>query len=263
MISYLKSGFFTAVFLLAAVLSIAAAPPKREFYEIRIYQLKNAEQGTRVENYLKDAYIPAMHRAGIKNVGVFKPVASDTAAAGKLIYVFTPLKSLEQLLELPKTLAKDAAYASAGKDYIDADYKNAPYARYETIVLQAFTGMPMHKKPGLTGPKADRVYELRSYEGHTEKIYQNKVKMFNDGGEVPLFERLGFNAVFYAEVIAGSHQPNLMYMTTFENKASRDEHWKAFSADAEWNKLKVNPEYQNNVSKNTSFFLTPTDYSDI
>nr|WP_235178170.1 NIPSNAP family protein [Dyadobacter chenhuakuii] len=259
----MKSGLFTAVFLFAAVLSIAAAAPKREFYEIRIYQLKNAEQGTRVENYLKDAYIPAMHRAGIKNVGVFKPVASDTAAAGKLIYVFTPLKSLEQLLELPKALAKDAAYASAGKDYIDAEYKNAPYARYETILLQAFTGMPMHKKPGLTGPKADRVYELRSYEGHTEKIYQNKVKMFNDGGEVPLFERLGFNAVFYAEVIAGSHQPNLMYMTTFENKASRDEHWKAFGSDAEWNKLKVNPEYQNNVSKNTSFFLTPTDYSDI
>jgi hypothetical protein len=87
--------------------------------------------------------------------------------------------------------------------------------------------------------------------------------MFNDGGEVPLFVRLGFNAVFYGEVIAGSHQPNLMYMTTFENKASRDEHWKAFSNDAEWNKLKVNPEYQNNVSKNTSFFLYPTEYSDI
>ncbi|MCF0065469.1 NIPSNAP family protein [Dyadobacter chenwenxiniae] len=248
---------------LTVAFAAVAAPPKREFYEIKIYQVKTADQATRVENYLKDAYIPAMHRAGIKNVGVFKPVASDTAAAGKLIYVFTPLKSLEQLLDMPKTLAKDAAYASAGKDYIDAEYKNAPYARYETIVLQAFTGMPMHKKPALTGPKSERVYELRSYEGHTEKIYQNKVKMFNDGGEVPLFERLGFNAVFYAEVIAGSHQPNLMYMTTFENKASRDEHWKAFSADAEWNKLKVNPEYQNNVSKNTSFFLTPTDYSDI
>jgi hypothetical protein len=262
MIRNFKSAFFTAILLLAVVLNVAAAPPKREFYEIKIYQLKSEEQVTRVENYLKDAYIPAMHRAGIKNVGVFKPVASDSMA-GKLIYVFTPLKSLEQLLDMPKTLAKDAAYASAGKDYIDADYKNAPYARYETIVLQAFTGMPMHKKPGLTGPKSERVYELRSYEGHTEKIYQNKVKMFNDGGEVPLFERLGFNAVFYAEVIAGSHQPNLMYMTTFDNKASRDEHWKAFGSDAEWNKLKSNPEYQNNVSKNTSFFLTPTDYSDI
>jgi hypothetical protein len=256
----LHSLFTFLLFLVA--LGAVAAPPKREFYEIKIYHLKNTDQEARVEAFLKDAYIPAAHRAGIKNVGVFKPVATDTMA-GKLIYVLTPIKSLDLLLTLPKTLDKDAAYASAGKDYIEANHKNAPYARFESIVLQAFTDAPMHMLPGLTGPKSERVYELRSYEGHTEKIYQNKVKMFNAGGEVPLFKRLGFNAVFYGEVIVGSHMPNLMYMTTFENKASRDAHWKSFTEDAEWNKLKVNPEYQNNVSKNTSFFLYPTEYSDI
>lgn len=262
MINYRKFYFIATMLLFSAALIAVAAPPKREFYEIKIYHLKNADQESRVEAFLKDAYIPAAHRAGIKNVGVFKPVATDTMA-GKLIYVLTPLKSLDQILSLPKTLDKDAAYVSAGKDYIDANYKNPPYARFESIVLQAFTSAPMLTKPNLTGPKSQRVYELRSYEGHTEKIYQNKVKMFNDGGEVPLFARLGFNGVFYGEVIAGSHMPNLMYMTTFEDKASRDAHWKSFSEDAEWNKLKVNPEYQNNVSKNTSFFLYPTEYSDI
>ena len=85
--------------------------------------------------------------------------------------------------------------------------------------------------------------------------------MFNDG-EGALFDRLGFNAVFYGEVISGSTMPNLMYMTTFENKASRDEHWKAFSTAPEWEKLKVMPKYQNNVSKNDTRFLTPTEYSD-
>jgi hypothetical protein len=60
-------------------LSAVAAPPKREFYEIKIYHLKSADQEARVENFLKDAYVPAAHRAGIKNVGVFKPVATDTA----------------------------------------------------------------------------------------------------------------------------------------------------------------------------------------
>ncbi|MHA4737414.1 NIPSNAP family protein [Dyadobacter sp. MSC1_007] len=262
MINYRRLHFIVTILLLSAALNAVAAPPKREFYEIKIYHLKNADQEARVETFLKDAYIPAAHRAGIKNVGVFKPVATDTMA-GKLIYVLTPLKSLDQILSLPKTLDKDAAYASAGKDYIDANYKNPPYARFESIILQAFTSAPVLTKPNLTGPKSQRVYELRSYEGHTEKIYQNKVKMFNDGGEVPLFARLGFNGVFYGEVIAGSHMPNLMYMTTFEDKASRDAHWKSFSEDAEWNKLKVNPEYQNNVSKNTSFFLYPTEYSDI
>jgi len=255
-------SFFLGLSMLITSLSVLAAPPKREFYEIKIYHLKNSDQESRVENFLKDAYVPALHRAGIKDVGVFKPVATDTSA-GKLIYVFTPLSSMDQLLTLPKTLDKDAAYLASGKDYIDAVYKNPPYARFESIILQAFTEMPIHQKSKVEGPKSSRIYELRSYEGHTEKIYQNKVKMFNKGGEVPLFVRLGFNAVFYAEVVAGSHMPNLMYMTTFSDKASRDAHWKSFTEDAEWNKLKVNPEYQNNVSKNTSFFLFPTEYSDI
>ena len=67
--------------------------------------------------------------------------------------------------------------------------------------------------------------------------------MFNEGGEIPLFVRLNFNAVFYADVIAGSHMPNLMYMTTFNNKQDRDDHWKVFSADAEWKALSARPEY--------------------
>ena len=118
------------------------------------------------------------------------------------------------------------------------------------------------ESPALSNPLSERIYELRSYEGPTEKRYENKVKMFNDGDEIGLFKRLNFNAVFYGEVLAGSHMPNLMYMTTFENKQDRDEHWKAFSADPQWAKLKVDPQYQNNVSKNVQIFLRPTEYSD-
>jgi NIPSNAP len=128
--------------------------------------------------------------------------------------------------------------------------------------MKAFSKSPVMQRPKLTGPRSERIYELRSYEGPTEKRYENKVKMFNDGDEVGLFNRLNFNAVFYGEVFAGSKMPNLMYMTTFDNKQSRDDHWKAFSADAQWMKLKVMPEYQNNVSKNVQTFLRPTEYSD-
>jgi hypothetical protein len=255
------SGF---VLIFAALLNVlaVAAPPKREYYEIKLYHIKDSDQAARVEAYLKDAYIPALHRAGIKHIGVFKPVASDTAA-GKLIYVLTPLKSLDQLVDLSKTLGKDAAYLSAGKDYIDAEYKNPPYIRIRSTVLRAFENSPMMKLPKLTSNKSDRIYELRSYEGHTEKIYWNKVKQFNAGNEIGIFDRLGFNAVFYGEVVAGNTMPNLMYLTTFSDKASRDAHWKSFSDDAEWNKVKTMPEYQNNVSKNVTLFLFPTEYSDI
>src|SRR5215217_5987049 len=106
--------------------------------------------------------------------------------------------------------------------------------------------MPAMAVPQLSSAKAQRIYELRSYEGPTEKLYLNKVQMFNQGGEVPLFKRLNFNAVFYASVLAGSRMPNLMYMTTFENRAEREAHWKTFTDDAEWKKLSSMPEYQHN-----------------
>jgi hypothetical protein len=233
----------------------------RNYFEIRIYHLATPAQGEKVDRYLKDAFIPAMHRAGIAKVGVYKPMADSLSQ--KLIYVLIPYTSFEQLDKLPEILAKDAQYNSAGKEYIDAVFTDPPYARIESILLKAFEGMPSFNAPKFNTPASERVYELRSYEGHTEKIYRNKVQMFNKGDEIGLFNRLGFNAVFYGEVLIGSKMPNLMYMTSFENKASRDAHWKAFSDDPQWKKLSAMPEYKNNVSKNTITFLRPTDYSEL
>ena len=242
-----------------------AFAPKRDFYQIKIYHLKAKDQETRLDNFLQNAYLPALHRTGISKVGVFKPIIAKDAAVPTdiLVYVFIPFKSSDDFLKLEKKLMADKQYAIDGKDYIDAAYNNVPYARIESILLSAFTDAPIFNIPALNSPKSERVYELRSYEGPTEKLYSNKVDMFNKGGEVTLFKRLGFNAVFYAEVISGGQMPNLMYMTTFENKASRDEHWKSFSGDDYWKKLVAMPEYQHNVSRNDTRFLYPSDYSDI
>ena len=61
--------------------------------------------------------------------------------------------------------------------------------------------------------------------------------MFNQGGEIALFEKLKFNAVFYGEALAGNQKPNLMYMTTFSDLKSHDELWKAFGGSPEWKKI--------------------------
>ncbi len=251
------------LFISVFAFSYATAAPKQEYYEIKVYHITSKEQEARVDKFLKDAYLPALHRAGISKVGVFKPVESDTVNFGKRIYILIPYGSLEQFGKLAETLQKDKQFESSGAEYLNALYNDLPYARLESILLQAFTGMPQMEAPKLTTPVTERIYELRSYEGHTEKIYKNKVRMFNEGDEVGLFKRLGFNAVFYAEVIAGSRMPNLMYMTTFSSKASRDEHWNAFRDDPQWKTLSGMSEYKNNVSKIDIFFLHPTDYSDI
>lgn len=254
---------FLILVVCAFAFTSATVAPKREYYEIKIYHISSKTQEERVDRYLKDAYLPALHRAGISKVGVFKPVEADTAHFGKRIYVLIPYNSLEQFVKLAETLQKDKQLETSGTDYLNAPFNDLPYVRLESILLYSFSGMPQMEVPKHSTPVTERIYELRSYEGHTEKISKNKIKMFNDGDEVGLFKRLGFNAVFYAEVIAGSRMPNLMYMTTFANKTSRDEHWKAFSSDPQWKTLSGMAEYKNNVSKIDIFFLHPTEYSDI
>lgn len=232
-----------------------------EYYQIKVYHFTTSEQEAVLDNYFKTAYLPALHKAGIKNVGVFKPLANDTAA-DKRVYVFIASPSSQKLLDLVQTLKSDATYNTAAKEYLDAAFNNAPFTRFEIILLKAFPLAQQMELPALKNEKKERVYELRSYESPTEKLYNSKVKMFNEGGEISLFKRLNFNAVFYAEVLSGSRMPNLMYMTTFENMQERDAHWKAFFADPDWKQLSALPEYQHNVSKADIIFLRPSDYSD-
>ncbi len=255
-------GAFIMCLLLSSQLSAAyAGKPKREFYQLTVYHYNTEIQGKLIEQYLEAALLPALHRAGISKIGVFKAIANDTAA-DKLLYVLIPVKNLEMITVIDLKLKKDAVFSKAGEEYINAVYTKAPYNRKEIILLQAFSLAPEMQLPNLTAAKKDRVYELRSYESATEKIFQNKVQMFNEGDEIGLFKKLNFNAVFYAEVIAGSKMPNLMYLTSFENKADRDAHWKAFGADPFWKKLSAMPEYRNNVSHIDITFLRPADYSD-
>lgn len=252
-------------FFMLWILSITVvSATTRDFYQLKIYHLKNQDQENRVDAFLEKAYIPALHRANISHVGVFKPSPfMELPNKERLIYVFIPYSSFEQYMKLEATLLNDQQYEKAGSSYLNASSNNAAYERLETILLNAFTGSPNYNIPTLTGPKKERIYELRSYEGPTEKLYQNKVDMFNKGDEIGLFKRLGFNAVFYGEVLAGSKMPNLMYLTTFEDKQSRDEHWDAFGKDAYWKKLSSLPIYQNNVSHSDILLLKPTEYSDI
>lgn len=233
----------------------------REFYRITVYHFSNQAQEKQLDNYFQNALLPALHKNGIKTVGVFKSWANDTIA-DKLVYVFIPFRSLDLIDKTEEQLKKDNDYLSAASGFLNSEYKNPPYTRKEVIITKAFPLAPEMQLPHLKSPKHDRVYELRSYESATEQKFQNKVKMFNDGDEVGIFKRLNFNAIFYSEVVVGSKMPNLMYMTSFENRADRDAHWKSFSSDSAWKKLSSMPEYQNNVSHIDISFLYPTDYSD-
>lgn len=255
--------FFSLVFILAMMIftSSAYAAPKQMYYEIKIYRVNGQSQESRVDAYLKDAFLPALHRAGIPKIAVFKPVESDTAF-GKLVYVFIPYKNFAQYEKMTEKLDQDQAYQQAGKAFLDAPYNDPSFARHEDVLLKAFSYMPEFKVHAYSTPPSERIYELRSYESGTEAKALKKIHMFNEGGEMAIFEKIGSNAVFYGQVIFGSQKPRLMYMTTYSDAKSREEHWNAFRNAPEWKALSGMDEYKNSTSKTKAFLCHPTDYSD-
>src|SRR5450755_1680463 len=129
------------VFIIALLLIISSslfAKGQRDFYEIKIYHLKNNEQIVLVDEYLKNVYLPALHRLNIKNIGVFKPIANDTASV-KFIYILIPFKSESEWMKLDQNILKDEVYTAAAKSFLTATADKAPYERMESILLEAFS----------------------------------------------------------------------------------------------------------------------------
>lgn len=239
---------------------VFSKPTNNGIFQIRVYHLNNDAQIKATDHFLETAFLPALHRLGIKNIGVFKPIANDTAN-DKRIYVLIPFSSLDQWMKTNERLDADASYKSAGEEFLHADSKSPSFVRLESILLQPFSGQTFLKIPKTKN--AERVFELRSYESPTWHLADKKRAMFNND-EMSIFKRLGFDPVFYGEVISGSRMPNLMYMPIFKSVEDRNTQWKVFGNDAKWKEISANPINENNVSvsHSDSILMHCTDYSD-
>lgn len=260
---FVKASLLTPVAAQLATPAVLApetnqAQPNLEFYELRIYTLKNATQLNLVRDYYKLAAIPALNRLGSKPIGVF----TEYLAGGftKLVSLI-PYASMDAFLKVNDQLAKDTVYQQAGAAYLTADGATPAYERVENSLLQSFTMMPKLEVP----EKKPRLFELRRYESPGVAAGKKKIEMFNEGGEIAIFKRVGLTPVFFGETLIGPLRPNLTYMLTFDDMAEHDANWKTFSADPEWKKVSALPEYANAkiISNIHRMFLVPTDFSQI
>ncbi len=233
-----------------------AAPAAKQAYELRTYELKFGVPGSNIENYFKEALIPALNRQGAKTVGVFREVGKSDP--GK-VYVLIPHASMDAFAQSATRLASDAEYGKATQNYNALTPDKPPYTRYSTSLLSAFDVLPQMIVPDT---KASRIFELRTYESYSEDAARRKVLMFNKD-EMPVFYKVKLNPVFFGQVVAGEHMPCLTYMLTFKDMAERDANWAAFSADPDWKRMSSSSEYANTVSNIIRVFLEPAPYSQV
>ena len=242
-----------------ALAADTAGTSAREIYELRFYRTKEGSDHALLNNYLAAAMIPALNRLGLSPVGVFtEPEAKD----GLGVYVLIPYPSLEVFSTAAERFSADSGYLKEGSEYLSVAKANAAFVRMDSWLMRAFVGLPKISLPSYSKEKKARIFELRTYESFSEAKAQNKVDMFN-AGEIDAMKEVGLAPIFYGQSLVGRDLPNLMYMTSAENRELHKEHWNAFNTHPAWKKLTGDKHYSDNVSKITSRFLVPLEGSQI
>ena len=262
---------------LGAALAPAAAEPARaadangaeapantrpQLLELRRYQFRFGPMEARHAEYAKGALVPALNRAGIKPVGAFTVVfGADTPS----VYLLLPHPGPESVATLPGRLVADTEYMRAATVFRSLPPTDPPYVRRDSSLMAAFDAFPTVEVPA--GPLAvpGRVFELRTYESHNEGAGLKKIEMFEKGGEIGIFRRVGLAPVFFGRNTVGPRLPSLTYMLVFPDLATREKNWGVFRDDPEWVKLRSTPGYSNaEILTNIHVqILRATDYSQV
>jgi hypothetical protein len=245
--------------------SSSSRAPERvgEYYELRRYRLRRGPGQALMDTYLRTAAVPAWQRAGAGPVGVFSVMIGQDSPS---FYVLLVHKNLDACASLAERLAGDTEYEKAAAPYLGAEATAPAFVRMDASLMRAFDAIPKLELPfgGGENARLPRIFELRTYESHSEKAAKKKIEMFNRG-EIAIFRRAGLTPVFFGETLIGAGMPNLTYMLVYEDMAARDKQWSAFAADPEWKKLSTTPGYTDPeiVSSISNVYLRPTAYSQI
>lgn len=237
------------------------AQAERQYFELRRYHAIPGPRQRALGSFLGDVAVPAMNRAGVSPVGAFSVTYGENRPTVMLLLVHPSLESVGTLRE---RLMDDTEYRTAGAEFLDAPLSDPAYVRVESTLMRAFEDMPRLEVPAATATGGSRIFELRRYESHSDPAAIRKIEMFNDrGGEIAIFRKTGLTPVFFGETIVGQHMPNLTYMLTFPDMATRDAAWATFQSDPEWRQLAGDRYFADTVSAITDEILRPTGYSQI
>lgn len=233
---------------------------KQEYYELRLYHQLNGTKKKLLNDYLGNAFIPAVNRTGIKTVGAFTVMYGPNRPS---LYVLIPHPTLESFVGLSDRLMADDEYKKMSASFMDLPLNDPGYIRKETSLLKAFSHQPRLAVPKQTAEKKNRIFELRIYESHNEKMAKKKIEMFNEAGEIKIFWDSGLFPVLFGETLAGPSMPNLHYLLAFDDMAARDKGWESFRNHPDWLTLRAKPEFADTVSNINDIILQPTPFSQL
>jgi hypothetical protein len=254
---------FLAASTVAAIIppgTLAAPSRAPQVLELRRYRLRFGALASRFGAYAKEALVPALGRAGLGPVGAWSVAMGPDSPT---VHILVPHPDAASVVTLDQRLTDDGEYRKAAADALALPPGDPPYLACDSSLHAAVTTMPGIEPP--TGASADpgRLFELRTYRSATEAASRRKIEMFEAGGELALFRRVGLQPVFFGRDLVAPGLPSLTYMVVFADAAAREKAWATFRDHPEWKKMSGDPHYAGTVSGIDSALLRPTDYSQI
>ena len=218
-------------------------PLRNEVYELREYEIAFFDNQQSLMAYLSGILLPSMRKIGANHTYIFR---ENGDANPSKVWVLISYPSLDIYQRCQAAMIK-SSFVEASADYAAA---GKSYSRYTSSLLSAFDGIPAMRAPGVD----HSIFELRIYEGVNEDAVRRKVMMFDDE-ELPLFDEVGLNSIFFGKMLVGPYMPNLVYMLGFRDMADRDAAWERFSVHPDWKAMLQKPIYKDTVSNIRRVFL--------
>jgi hypothetical protein len=232
-----------------------AQPASREYYQFVTLRLQSGPQVGRMLGWFEKRAYPIFEKHKLGPVGLFN------------VNVGPAIPSLVAIIPYPSLAQMEAAWAALGGDPDwraargELDAGDPSFYREDVSLLRATPFAPPLKATA-PGEPAHKVYELRIYESPTERQLGYLHNRFA-GGEIDVFHKSGIHPVLYADTLIGPNMPNMTYLIPFADEGSREDAWKAFGSNPDWQRIrdesvKKGGEIVRNI---TNMFLSPASFS--
>ncbi len=233
---------------------------RNQYFLLRWYYMRSGPQVDRTTKFLSGAYLPAAKRAGAKTLGFFSPVIGERSPFILAMAVYPSMSALESS---EARMAADKDFQTRGgclrRHRRPGVHPNRDGAltrlrwnsRADGAHPTTASAPPAFSKCAPMNLPAKKLAAAKSRCSKTAK---------------PAFSAAsGWRPCFSDRASIGAHLPSLSYMLSYEDLASRDRLWKAFGADPEWQKLRVQPGLSDAeiVSNISNQILRPLNFSEI
>ncbi len=236
-----------------------AETPKRAWFHLTYYYMRNGTQVPRTNEYLRDTWLPAAKRAEAGPIGIFNAVIAERSPFALVLASYPSLAAMEAA---EQRMAADQEFQKGWDAY--NNIADPEYVRMESSLLRAFDGFPAIEVPANDGKRPARIFEMRTYESVNEKASRRKIQMF-ESGEIAIFRKVGMIPILFGQGMVGTNLPKITYMLSYDDLETHDRQWRAFGSDPEWQKLRSQPGFSDAeiVCNISNAILRPAPFSQI